>query len=50
LTTQARKPLSSAFEEIALDKIVWVSSDELAAEALAEADAAEAAADESADK
>ena len=50
VTTQARKPLSIAFEEISLDKIEWVSSDELAAEAQAEADADEAAADESADK
>lgn len=44
VTTQARKPLSVAFEEIALDKIEWMSADELAAEAQAEADAAAAAA------
>ncbi len=44
VTTQARKPLSIAFEEIALDKIEWVSAEELAAEAQAAADAtAEAA-------
>lgn len=55
VTSQARKPLSIAFEEIALDKIEWVSADELAAEAeaqaQAEADAAEmvAAADDSTD-
>ena len=50
VTTQARKPLSIAFEEISLDKIEWVSSEELAAEAQAEADASEAASDEPADK
>lgn len=46
VTTQARKPLSVAFEEIALDKIEWVSAEELAAEAQAEADAAAAAAED----
>jgi DNA-directed RNA polymerase subunit omega len=50
VTTQARKPLSIAFEDISLDNSVWFSSHELAAEAQAAADAAEAAADESADK
>lgn len=44
VTTQARKPLSIAFEEIELDKIEWLDADELAAEAQAAADAAEAAA------
>lgn len=43
VTTQARKPLSVAFEEIARDKIEWVSAEELAAEAQAEADALAAA-------
>ena len=47
VTSQARKPISIAFEEIALDKIEWVSSEELAAEAQAEADATAAADDES---
>ncbi len=40
VTSQARKPLSIAFEEIAVDKIEWVSAEELAAEAEAEAAAA----------
>lgn len=40
VTSQARKPVTIAFEEIALDKIEWVSSEELAAEAEAEATAA----------
>ncbi|MBS1847004.1 MAG: hypothetical protein JST73_01895, partial [Actinobacteria bacterium] len=44
VTTQARKPLSVAFEEIALDKIEWITAEELAAEAQAEADAAAEAA------
>ncbi len=42
VTTQARKPLSIAFEEIALDKIEWITGEELAAEAQAQEDAAEA--------
>lgn len=40
VTSQARKPLSIAFEEIAADKIEWVSLEELEAEAAAAADAA----------
>lgn len=41
VTSQARKPLSIAFEEIELDKIEWLDADELAAEAQAAADALE---------
>lgn len=47
VTSQARKPLSIAFEEIALDKIEWMTAEEVAAEAEAQAQAqadAEAAA------
>lgn len=40
VTSQARKPLSIAFEEIAADKIEWVSAEELEAEAAAAAGAA----------
>lgn len=43
VTTQARKPITVSFEEIALEKIVWVSSEDAAAEAQAETDATAAA-------
>ena len=49
VTSQARKPLSIAFEEIDADKIVWVPAEELAAEAAAEEAALAAAIADAAD-